>query len=123
MLAMVSAVAVSGGAPAQVSTRAVAMPFAADSTGALAANATTGTSEVLGWPTASPTTALGVVTASGSLATGASGSDSSCKASPILLYAQDWNSYASTRSTANWREAAMTHDILVRITEPGIQAT
>ena len=34
-------------------------------------------------------------------------------ASPILLYAQDWNSYPSARSTAAWKEAAVTHQILV----------
>jgi len=32
---------------------------------------------------------------------------------PILLYAQDWNGYSSSRSTAAWQQAAVTHQILV----------
>lgn len=33
--------------------------------------------------------------------------------SPILLYAQDWNSAANTRTTAQWQQVAQTHAILV----------
>lgn len=33
--------------------------------------------------------------------------------SPILLYAQDWNGSANTRSTAQWQQVAQTHAVLV----------
>ena len=49
-------------------------------------------------------------------ASGATASPTTVEApasSPILLYAQDWNSYPSTRTTAAWQEAAVTHQVLV----------
>ena len=41
------------------------------------------------------------------------GRAASSSASPILLYGQDWNGAPSTRSTAAWQQAAITHAILV----------
>lgn len=33
--------------------------------------------------------------------------------SPILLYAQDWNTFPKTRSQANWKQVALNHAVLV----------
>jgi hypothetical protein len=52
-------------------------------------------------------------TATASRATASSTSTEAPASSPILLYAQDWNSYPSTRTTAAWQEAAITHQVLV----------
>ncbi len=38
---------------------------------------------------------------------------STSSSDPILLYSQDWNSAANTRSTAAWQQVADTHSILV----------
>ena len=40
-------------------------------------------------------------------------------ASPILLYAQDWNGSANGRTTAQWQQVALTHALLVGGTGAG----
>jgi hypothetical protein len=121
---MVSAVAIAACAPTQGSTGAASTP--------LTAHSTSGSSGIPAQVAAGPATTTGAISSSGELAampiapatatpaaeatteTTASPSPGAAAASsPILLYAQDWNSYPSTRSISAWQEAAVTHQVLV----------
>ena len=132
-LAMASALAVTACAPTHPSIVPATAPLTAYSTGAATAPLTAySTSSDPGVTPQSPAgsatpqspvgsaTTLGALSPSGLMGTatpsGATPSPASVAAaasSPILLYAQDWNSYPATRTTAAWQEAAVTHEVLV----------
>jgi hypothetical protein len=110
-LAMAAAIAVTACAPTQLPARPATTRLTASLT------------SVAGLTTQRPNVSLallGGVNASAEVSTataaGATEAPTSVEApasTPILLYAQDWNSYPSTRTTAAWQEAAVTHQVLV----------
>jgi hypothetical protein len=92
-----------GGPGAPGSAAASGSPRASGSPAASGSPTASGSPVASGSPTASGSPGAGVTPPPGG----------SAASSPILLYAQDWNSYPSTRSMAAWQEAAVTHEILV----------